>query len=160
MLRIFLTCIVLSFSYYAVADCDPDFEDCDAIEEMTPEQKAKEAAEAKALEELINKPFKFAEVREVNFKKEEIIIHAASFISEKFVSGKSVIQVNDPQNGKISGNIILKDPKANFFHYFHYIQCHLIIEAKDGRFRMQAKNVKALDAKMKMHALTPSSNSC
>ena len=142
MFRYSAVLLLALFTSNVIAECDPDFDDCDAETEVvkSPEQLAKE----KALAELIKKPFVFAEVRKVDLTKEEIITNTAVFIAQKFVSSKSVIDVNSPTQGKLAGNIILKDPDAGWLDIYKYISLQLIVEAKNGRFRMQAKNVHGL----------------
>lgn len=144
MLRYSIAIVLTLCIGQAWAECDPDFEDCDAQVQKSPEQIAKE----KAQEELLKKPFDFTEVRKVNLKKDEIIKFSASYIAENFKSAKKVIELNDLSQGKIIGNVILRNSEAGFFDAFHGIEATIIIEAKENRFRFKAINVYGLTKDM------------
>ena len=127
-----LALLFFSFPAYSV-NCDPEEEDCPpTAEELAAEAEAK-------------KPFKFVEVRKVKgMKKEEIIKHIASYIAENFGSAKKVIEFNDPKLGKLIGNVILMKKEIGFFTICAGIEVTIIIDAKDGRFRLSPKNIVGL----------------
>lgn len=77
----------------------------------------------------------FERIENVEMNKNEIIAHSAAFIAEKFVSAKSVIQLKDPELGKIVGDVVLMNSKAGFFDAFKGIKGRLILDAKDGKYR-------------------------
>jgi len=77
--------------------------------------------------------------------KKKIIAHSAAFIAEKFVSAKSVIQLKDPELGKIVGDVVLMNSKAKFLDAFKGIKGRLIVDAKDGKYRMRMSNIVAVD---------------
>lgn len=90
-------------------------------------------------------PYIFEAVKEVALTKAEIISYANAFIAEKFVSAKSVIQMNDPNLGKIVGDVALINPKAKFGHAFKGIRGRFVLDAKDGKFRLQMSNIVGTD---------------
>jgi hypothetical protein len=99
-------------------------------------QDAKSSADA---------PYVFERISTVDLGKKELIAHVNAFIAERFVSGKSVVQLNDPELGRIVGDIVLMNPTAGFFDAFKGIKTRFIVDARDGRFRLQATNVEGID---------------
>jgi hypothetical protein len=87
----------------------------------------------------------FERIENVELNKSEIIAHSAAFIAEKFVSAKSVIQLKDPELGKIVGDVVLMNSNAGFFDAFKGIKGRLVLDAKDGRCRLQMSNIVAMD---------------
>ena len=49
--------------------------------------------------------------------------------------------------GKLVGTVVLMNEDAKFLHAFHGIYGRLILDAKDGRYRMQMTNIVAVDSK-------------
>jgi hypothetical protein len=94
-----------------------------------------------------DKPYVFEKIESVDLSKKEIIAHANAFIAERFVSAKSVIQLSDSELGKIVGDVVLMNAQAGFFDAFKGIKIRLVLDAKDGRYRLQASNVEGIDAK-------------
>jgi hypothetical protein len=92
-------------------------------------------------------PYVFEKVESVDLSRKEIIAHANAFIAERFVSAKSVIQLNDPELGKIVGDVVIMNSQAGFFDAFKGIKTRLVLDAKDGRYRLQASNVEGIDGK-------------
>lgn len=89
----------------------------------------------------------YESVQALDLTKKEIIAHASAFIAEKFRSAKSVIELRDDELGKIVGDVILRDPDAGSWAAFTGVKVRLVIDAKDGRYRVQATNVVAVDQK-------------
>jgi hypothetical protein len=87
----------------------------------------------------------FERIESVDLSKIEIISHSTAFIAEKFVSAKSVIQLKDPEMGKIVGNVVLMNPKPGYFDAFKGIKARLVLDAKDGEYRLQMSNIEAVD---------------
>ncbi len=87
----------------------------------------------------------YERIENVDLNKSEIVAHSNAFIAEKFVSAKSVIQLKDPELGKIVGDVVLMNSKAGFFDAFKGIKVRLVIDAKDGKYRMQMSNIEAID---------------
>ena len=61
------------------------------------------------------------------------------------MSAKSVIQLKDPELGKIVGDVVLMKSKAGLFDAFKGIMGRLVLDAKDGRYRLQMSNIEAID---------------
>ena len=101
--------------------------------------------EAKTEEKPSDGPYVFERIENVDLNKSEIIIHSTAFIAEKFVSAKSVIQLKDPELGKIVGDVVLMNSKAGLFDAFKGIKGRLVLDAKDGRYRLQMSNIEAID---------------
>ena len=87
----------------------------------------------------------FERVENVDLNKSEIVAHSAAFFAEKFVSAKSVIQLKDPELGKIVGDVVLMNSKARFLDAFKGIKGRLVLDAKDGKYRLQMSNIEAID---------------
>lgn len=92
-------------------------------------------------------PFIWEKIATVDLTKKEIVTYTNAFIAEKFVSGKSVIELTDPERGKIVGTVVLMNPDAKMLNPFHGIYGRLIVDAKDGRYRLQMTNIVAVDSK-------------
>lgn len=90
-------------------------------------------------------PYVFERIENVDLNKSEIVAHSAAFIAEKFVSAKSVIQLKDPDLGKIVGDVVLMNSKAGFFDAFKGIKGRLVLDAKDGKYRLQMSSIVAID---------------
>jgi hypothetical protein len=103
------------------------------------------AEDAKTEEQPSEGPYIFERIENVDLNKSEIITHSVAFIAEKFVSAKSVIQLKDPELGKIVGDVVLMNSKAGFFDAFKGIKGRLVLDAKDGRYRLQMSNIEAID---------------
>lgn len=103
------------------------------------------ADEAKSEEKPTDTAYVFEKIENVDLNKNEIITHSTAFIAEKFVSAKSVIQLKDPELGKIVGDVVLMNSKAGFFDAFKGIKGRLVLDAKDGRYRLQMSNIEAID---------------
>jgi hypothetical protein len=103
------------------------------------------AEESKNKEELSDIPYVFEKIENVDLNKSEIITHSTAFIAEKFVSAKSVLQLKDAELGKIVGDVVLMNSKAGFFDAFKGIKGRLVIDAKDGRYRLQMTKIEAID---------------
>jgi hypothetical protein len=101
--------------------------------------------EAKKEEKASDVAFVFERIENVELTKNEIIAHSTAYIAEKFVSAKSVIQMKDPELGKIVGDIVLMNPKAGFLDAFKGIKGRLVIDAKDGKYRLQMSNIEGID---------------
>lgn len=89
--------------------------------------------------------FVYEKIESVELSRREIIGYAAAFLAEKFKSSKSVIELRDEDLGKIVGDVILKDEKAGMFDAFKEIKARIILDAKHGRYRLQATNLVGLD---------------
>jgi hypothetical protein len=89
----------------------------------------------------------FERIATVDMKKAEIVAHVNAFIAERFVSGKSVIQLSDPELGRVVGDVVLMNSKAGVFDAFKGIKTRIVVDAKDGRFRLQASNVEGINGK-------------
>lgn len=87
----------------------------------------------------------FERIESVELSKIEIISHSTAFLAEKFVSAKSVIQLKDPELGKIVGNVVLMNAKPGYFDAFKGIKARLVLDAKDGKYRLQMSNIEAVD---------------
>lgn len=105
------------------------------------------AEESKNEEKLSDGPYVFEKIENVDLSKSEIITYSAAFIAEKFVSAKSVLQLKDAELGKIVGDVVLMNSKAGFFDAFKGIKSRLVIDAKDGRYRLQMTGIEAIDGK-------------
>ena len=103
------------------------------------------AEEVKNEEKPSDGPYVFERIENVDLNKSEIIIHSTAFIAEKFVLAKSVIQLKDPELGKIVGDVVLMNSKAGLFDAFKGIKGRLVLDAKDGRYRLQMSNIEAID---------------
>jgi len=90
-------------------------------------------------------PYVFEKIEKVKLTKKEIIIYSVAFISEKFKSAKTVIQLKDQELGKIIGDIVLMNSEAGFFDAFKGIKTRIKIDAKDGKYRFQSSNVEGVD---------------
>jgi hypothetical protein len=101
--------------------------------------------EARREDKAADSPYVFEKIENVELNKKEIIAHSNAFIAEKFVSAKSVIQLNDAELGKIVGDVVLMNSKAGFFDGFKGIKTRLVLDAKDGKYRLQASNVEGID---------------
>lgn len=93
-------------------------------------------------------PFVWEKISSVELTQKEIITYINAYIAEKFVSGKHVIELSDPELGKLVGTVTLMDPDAKMLSAFHGIHGRLIVDAKDGRYRLQMANIVAVDSKM------------
>lgn len=89
--------------------------------------------------------FLFEKVESVDLTKKEVVAHAAAFIAEKFKSSKSVIELRDDELGKIVGDVVLANPDAKMFDAFKAIKTRVIVDAKDGKYRLQATNIVGID---------------
>jgi hypothetical protein len=103
------------------------------------------AEEAKTEENPSAGPYVLERVENVDLSNSEIVAHSAAFIAEKFVSAKSVIQLKDPELGKIIGDVVLMNSKARFLDSFKGIKSRLVLDAKDGKYRLQMSNIEAID---------------
>ncbi|MEA3421703.1 MAG: hypothetical protein U9Q97_08525, partial [Acidobacteriota bacterium] len=54
-------------------------------------------------------------------------------------------QLKDPELGKIVGDVVLMNSKAGFLDAFHGIKTRVVLDAKDGKYRLQMSNVVATD---------------
>jgi hypothetical protein len=90
-------------------------------------------------------PFVFERFEAVELSQKHIVAHTAAFIAERFVSSKSVMQLKDPELGKIVGDIVLMNANAGFFDAFKGIKTRVVLDAKDGRYRLRATNVEGID---------------
>jgi hypothetical protein len=90
-------------------------------------------------------PYVFERIENVELSKKEIVAHTSAFIAEKFVSARSVIQLNDSELGKLVGDVVLMNTQAGFFDAFKGIKTRLVLDARDGRYRLQASNVEGID---------------
>lgn len=93
-------------------------------------------------------PYVWEHIANVDLTQKEIITHTNAYIAEKFVSGRHVVELNDPDLGKLVGTVTLMDPDAKMLSAFHGINGRLIVDAKDGRYRLQMTNIVAVDSKM------------
>jgi hypothetical protein len=91
------------------------------------------------------KPYVFERIESVELSKSEIVAHAGAFIAEKFVSAKSVIQLKAPELGKIVGDVVLMNKDAGFLDAFKGIKGRLVLDAKDGKYRLQMSNIEAIN---------------
>ena len=98
--------------------------------------------------------FLYEKIEPVELSKKEIIAHSAAFLAEKFKSSKSVIELRDDELGKIVGDVILRNPKAKFLSAFPAVKVRIIIDAKDGRYRLQATNIVGVDGNGKVTTWT------
>lgn len=89
--------------------------------------------------------FVFERIEAVDLNKKEIVSHTAAFIAEKFKSSKQVLELRDDELGKIVGDIVLHNPDAGMFDGFKSIKARLIVEAKDGRYRLRITNITGID---------------
>jgi hypothetical protein len=87
----------------------------------------------------------FERIERVDLSKSEIISHSTAFIAEKLVSAESVIRLKDPEMGKIVGDVVLMNAKAGYFDAFKGIRTRLVLDAKDGRYRLQMSNIETVD---------------
>ena len=94
-------------------------------------------------------PYVYKSINEVSLTKAEIISYSSQFIAQKFVSGKSVIELKDKELGKIVGNIVLMNKKAKFFHAFKGISGNMTISAKKGKFKFEMASIVGTDGKGK-----------
>ncbi|WP_132999805.1 DUF4468 domain-containing protein [Luteimonas arsenica] len=92
-------------------------------------------------------PYVWEKIQTVDLTQREIITYSNAYIAEKFGSGKEVVELNDPDLGKLVGTVILMNEDAKLLHAFHGIRGRLIIDAKDGRIRIQMHNIVATDSK-------------
>lgn len=97
-------------------------------------------------------PYVWERVNEVDLTQQEIITYAHVYLAEKFVSSKDFIQLNDPALGKLVGTVILRNKDARLLHAFHGIRGRLIIDAKDGRYRIQMTNIVGTDSDGQPHS--------
>lgn len=93
-------------------------------------------------------PYVWEKVNTVDLTQAEIITYTNAYIAEKFGSGKEVVELSDPALGKLVGTVILMNKDAKLLHAFHGIRGRLIVDAKEGRYRMQMTNIVAVDSKM------------
>jgi hypothetical protein len=56
-----------------------------------------------------------------------------------------VIQLKDLEMGKIVGDVVLMNPNAGYFDAFKGIRARLVLDAKDGKYRLQMSNIEAVD---------------
>ena len=92
-----------------------------------------------------NELFVFERIAPVELSKNEIITQAAAFIAAKFVSAESVIQLQDAELGRIVGDVVLHDRDARMLAAFKGIKARITIDAKDGRYRLQATHIVGID---------------
>lgn len=92
-------------------------------------------------------PFVWEKISTVDLTQKEIVTYSNAFFAEKFVSGRRVVELNDPELGKLVGTVVLMNDDAKVLHAFHGIYGRLILDAKDGRYRMQMTNIVAVDSK-------------
>lgn len=85
-------------------------------------------------------------ISEVDLTQQEIITYAHAYIAENFGSSKEIIELNDPALGKLVGTITVMSEDARRLHAFHGANGRLIIDAKDGRYRIQMTNIVGTDA--------------
>ena len=97
------------------------------------------------INEATDSAFVFERIENVEMDKKDIISNSVAFIAEKFVSAKSVIQLKDPELGKIVGDVVLMNSKSGFLDAFHGIKTRIVLDAKDGKYRLQMSNVVATD---------------
>ncbi|WP_277058753.1 DUF4468 domain-containing protein [Trichlorobacter lovleyi] len=89
----------------------------------------------------------YEKIQTVDMKKAEIISLLTAYIAEKFVSAKSVIQLRDSGLGKIVGDVILWSKDAGFFDAFQGIKARLVIDSKDGKYRIQFMNIHGVNSR-------------
>lgn len=77
--------------------------------------------------------------------KSEIISNSNAYLAEMFSSAKSEIKLKDMDLGRIIGNVTLMNSNAGFFDAFKGIVGKLVIDAKDGRYRVTMSNIEAVD---------------
>lgn len=86
----------------------------------------------------------YEKVMSIELSKSDIILFSSAFIAERFTSAKSVVQLKDTELGKLVGNVILMNSNASFFDAFHGINGKLIIDSKDGKYRLQVVNINGV----------------
>lgn len=89
--------------------------------------------------------FVYEKIGSVDLSRREIVAHSAAFFAEHFKSSRSIIELRDDELGKIVGDIIVANPKARMLSAFPAIHTRIIIDAKDGRYRLQATNIVGVD---------------
>jgi len=83
------------------------------------------------------------EVVEVqNQNQKEIYAKARQWFSQYFVSGKSVVDYEDPETGTIIGNGIAQIGTDPFGLIKYNIEYNIRIDTKDGKFRVVTKIIK------------------
>lgn len=102
-------------------------------------------ASAQSLDEQM-KPYEFTIVEKVDVHKADIIKYAQTYFTETLDGGKDAIQLADPERGQLIGDIVLIDKDAGFLSAFRAIRTRVVIDSKDGRFRLRGTNIQALSA--------------
>jgi hypothetical protein len=86
--------------------------------------------------------YEYQKVQEVDASAQQIYDQSLSWMAQSFESSNHAIQLRDEDNRRIVANAVvdLKTAPATFVD----MEMDLIVEAKDGRFRMTGRNYETV----------------
>ena len=90
-------------------------------------------------------PFQFERVGEAPGTTAQLVTKAQSFLAERQGSAKVATQQVDKEAGRIVNDIVLMNSDAGMFDAFHGVSTRLILEFKEGRYRLRATDIWGAD---------------
>jgi len=83
--------------------------------------------------------YEYQKVQEVDASADQIYTEAQAWMAERFVSSQDAIQLRDEENHRLVANAE-KNMDVGTMGTSLPVEMDLIVEARDGRFRMTARN--------------------
>jgi hypothetical protein len=84
--------------------------------------------------------YEYQEVQEVEASADEIYLDAQAWMAEEYVSSQDAIQLRDEENHRIIANLLTK-AEAGALGLNIDFRTDLVVEARDGRFRMTGRDI-------------------
>lgn len=92
-------------------------------------------------EGITRKPYSYSTVIEVEGSPDQLYDGTSSWMAERFVSSQDAIQLRDPESNKIIAKANREMPVGSMRAPAE-VRMNLIVETREGRFRLRARNVK------------------
>jgi hypothetical protein len=91
-------------------------------------------------------PLRYSEIIEVPaVNKDELFIRGREWFNENFKSAKDVLQINDKENGELSGKGIMEVPfELNYvgkMKYFTFVRFQMSVWVKDEKYKYELTNL-------------------
>ena len=85
--------------------------------------------------------YEYQKVQEVDASADEIYLDAQAWMAEEYVSSQDAIQLRDEENHRIVANL-LTEAEAGALGLNVDVRMDLVVEARDGRFRMTGRDIR------------------
>ena len=94
--------------------------------------------------------YEYQEVQEVEASADEIYLDAQAWMAEEYVSSQDAIQLRDEENHRIIANL-LTEAEAGALGLNIDFRMDLVVEARDGRFRMTGRDIVLVPGEIEMN---------